>query len=503
MDKAAYGVLLLLGIAIVLSLANPEAAERRALRNMQEQRMMQIEYEHAHRWEQEQQPIMDMAAVSLSVVAMIGLTGFSLVVFAAVGIALVNWGRGLNWEKRYAMKQLEAHKQIAIAQATHQHALPPSHYAPHITTTAASTTGGPTVIDQAVEQPELPGPIDLVDLAFSPSAGRLLLGLGPGGEFITVSGKQLMHVALSGSTGSGKTNTGRLLIAQLLAIGSQVVIANPHHTSYDAESGDDWRGIERRLHLAPAVKSDEISYLLGWLAHDELQRRLDRRQAGQRPGGALTLYLDELPVIVQEVPGAAAQLGKLLRQGRALGLYVMGASQDFLTKTLGGGSGIREAYRTVYYAGGDLVGARSLLDMRQGEIDESQLGRGVVYLRSATTSPARLCRVPLASNAAIARLLSDDEPLHARAVGESVLGAEGVADGGQSGATTGAAATTAAIGRAGLSAQAERVRAAMLEGLSQSDVIRRIWGVEPNTRKGKRAAEEYRAILAEIARAAG
>jgi hypothetical protein len=58
------------------------------------------------------------------------------------------------------------------------------------------------------------------------------------------------------------------------------------------------------------------------------------------------------------------------------------------------------------------------------------------------------------------------------------------------------------MGRSGLSAQAERVRAAMMEGLSQSEVIRRVWGCEPNTRQGKRALEEFRAILADIARAA-
>jgi hypothetical protein len=458
--------------------------------------MLALDYQAQRDWQEHHQPVMNMALTSLAIVGMTGLTGGALAVFAALGLAALNWARGLNFEKRYAMRELASKERVLIARYQYQHALPPSHYSPHYAP-HISTSSAPAVIDQGeAGAPGLPGPVDLAALDFSPSAGRLLLGLGPGGGLLTVSGRQLMHVALSGATGSGKTNVGRLLVAQLLAVGSQVVVANPHHTSYDAESGDDWSAIEQRLHLAPAVKPDNIADLLRWLTRDELEQRLERRQAGQRPGPALTLYLDELPVIVQEVPGATDMLAKLLRQGRALGLYVMGASQDFLTKTLGNGSGIREAYRTAYYAGGDLVGARSLLDLRQSDIDESQLGQGVCYLRSAATSPAQLCRVPLASNEGIARLLG--APAQARAVG----GSDSDTGAGPSGATTGAAATPAAMGRSGLSAQAERVRAAMMEGLSQSEVIRRVWGCEPNTRQGKRALEEFRAILADIARAA-
>jgi DNA segregation ATPase FtsK/SpoIIIE-like protein len=335
----------------------------------------------------------------------------------------------------------------------------------------------------------------------------VLLGLGADGQPLTVSGKQLMHVALAGATGSGKTNTARLVVAQILAVGGRVVVANPHWTSYDAESGDDWRAIERRLHLAPAVKPADIADLLRWLVHDEMERRLERKRAGELPGEGITLYVDELPAIVDEVPDAAKMLGKILRQGRALRMYLVGASQDFLTKTIGSSSGVREAYRTAFYSGGDLTGARSLLDIRQNEIEEHRLGQGVVYLRSSATSPARLVRVPLASNEGIHRLLTDDQPTMERVVGGDTVVSGGVSTPADDtprrtadGQPMDSAADTA---RSRLSVQGERVRQAIAEGLSQSDTIRRVWGCEPSTREGQKATREYRAILAEIARAVG
>lgn len=496
MGKVAAGALLLLGIAIVLSLATPEAAERRVLQNAHERRMLALQYQQDRNWQERQQPVINMALTSLGIVALAGATGGAVVAFAALGLAVLNWARGLDFEKRYVMRELASKERVLMAAHQYQHALPPSHlhYAPHIST--SSTHAPAAVIDQGEAPPGMPGLVDLAALDFSPSAGRLLLGLGPGGEMLTVSGRQLMHVALAGATGSGKTNTARLVVSQVLAVGGRVVVANPHWCSYDAESGDDWTAIERRLHLAPAIKPDDIGDLLRWLVDDEMERRLERKRAGELPGEGLMLYVDELPVIVQEVPDAARLLGKLLRQGRALRLYLCGASQDFLTRTIGSSSGIREAYRTVFYSGGDLTGARSLLDIRQSDIEEHQLGQGVVYLRSAATSPARLVRVPLASNQGISRMLGAPAQAHV------VSGADVAAGASPSGTTTGAAATPAAMEKAALSVQAERVRSAILEGLSQNEIIRRVWGCEPNTRQGKRAVDEYRAILAEIARAA-
>jgi hypothetical protein len=48
--------------------------------------------------------------------------------------------------------------------------------------------------------------------------------------------------------------------------------------------------------------------------------------------------------------------------------------------------------------------------MPQKEIDEGRLETGIAYLRSSATSPARLVRIPHASNNAVRGLLADTAP---------------------------------------------------------------------------------------------
>lgn len=212
----------------------------------------------------------------------------------------------------------------------------PDHivYSPHISYRGDGPAGSEPALG-ATSLPALPGLTDLAALAFTPSPTSILLGLGLGGAPITVPARDLCHVALVGATGGGKSNLMRLLLPQLQAIGARVVLADPHHAPVDPENGDDWRDIVARLHMAPAVRPGEIGSLLGYLS-DELQRRLELRRAGQRWGPPLFLALDELPVIAETVDGSIETLGQLLREGRKVGIYSVGASQSMLVKVIGG-----------------------------------------------------------------------------------------------------------------------------------------------------------------------
>jgi hypothetical protein len=165
----------------------------------------------------------------------------------------------------------------------------------------------------------------------------------------------------------------------------------------------------QRLHQPPAYTPAAIDEAFSWFV-DELDRRLELRRQEQSIGSPLFLALDELPIIADSVKGAIDRLGRLLREGRKVHIFAMGSSQDFLIKTLGGSAAIRDAYRTAFYGGGDILSARSLLDMPQKDIDEGRLGGGIVYLRSSATTPARLVRVPYASNVAVRGLLADTAP---------------------------------------------------------------------------------------------
>jgi hypothetical protein len=371
------------------------------------------------------------------------------------------------------MHQLSCWRDVQIANYEHRHPLPSAHYAPHvtyaprITSAAATSTPEPEQVGGA-----LPGLTDLADLGFQPTPERLLLGLGETGH-ITVATNRLMHVAFSGATGSGKSNAMRLLLAQLLAVGSRVVLANPIYTDYDHEHDEDWRPITDRLHMPPAVSPDSIDALLSWLLDEELPVRLKRLQDGIAVGDPLVLALDELPMMCDLVPKVTDRVGRLLRMGRHAKIYTAGASQDFLIKTLGGSSGIRDCYRTAYYSGGDVLSATALLDLKQREIQEGQLGQGVVYLRSSATTPAQLVRVPYASNQAVYQMLGEpaaaETPETAHAAVETV---------------------EADFSRAAV------VRRMRDSGLGKTEIIRLMWGCSPGGSKAYRqASAEYDDIL--------
>lgn len=352
----------------------------------------------------------------------------------------------------------------------------------------------------ALAGPALPGLTDLADVDHRPTLHSILLALGPGGHPITVAARDLCHVALCGATGQGKSNIMRLILPQLQAMGAQVVLADPHYAPVDPDSGDDWRLIAGRLHLAPAQSTHEIAALLRWLA-SELERRKTARRDGQM-GAPLFFAFDELPVIIEEVEGAADLIGAILREGRKFRMYTVGASQEFLVKTIGGSSALRDCYRTAAYVGGDLKSASALLDMRQADIaeHEAELGGGIVYLRSKATAPAALVRVPYASNRAIKGLLGDgqgamvdlgrhtrgDDPVYERTVGE----ADHVPHIYHPSATSGAADS------APQSAEAAQVAALFAQGLDIAQIVLQLRGVRGN--QGKRyqdAAAEVQALL--------
>lgn len=291
----------------------------------------------------------------------------------------------------------------------HDHYAPSPHYSPQWKSEHVRAPGTAEISADAVAHDALPGITDLVTVAHQPTMQAILLGLGPGSTPVTVPLKDLWHIAMAGSTGSGKSNIARLIIPQLLVLKARVAIADPKFTEYDAESGEDWRPIVERLHLPPAFKATDIADLLRWHL-DELEQRLERRQAGQRLGAPLFLYLDEWHIINADVKDADVMVGRLARSGRGLGIFLLTAAHDFLVKS--GTGDAREQYRTTFYLGGDLKTGSVLLDLPQREVSqaEQQLATGMALLRSLATRPARPVRVPYASNAGITRLLTNDAP---------------------------------------------------------------------------------------------
>ncbi len=222
---------------------------------------------------------------------------------------------------------------------------------------------------------------------------------------ILVPSNQLWHIALAGPTGGGKTTILRTVFSQLLYLGATGYLFDRFYAPI--KKGIDWRPIASKLAMPPIRDYQEMVDVMDWLARSELQVRIDREYKGEPIGEPVYIALEEMPLVVAEVPQIAEPIGRLLRQGRQYDLCFIGAMQDSLTKTLGIPSGLRECFRSAYYCGGDQTTARALLDLSRDQLNEDGLGvDGRVYLKTARTS-AQEVRVPWASNESISLLLGN------------------------------------------------------------------------------------------------
>ena len=319
--------------------------------------------------------------------------------------------------------------------------------------------------------------LDLIDAALR--RNEILLGIEEG-QPVTAPVRDLCHVGIAGATGGGKSTVMRLLLAQLLASGAQVVLADPHYTDVDPRSGDDWRAIRAGLHLPPSYRYRDIRELLGWLV-GEMETRLAMRRRGEMWTSSLFLAFDEYPLIAQNVPEAADLVGRILREGRKVDVLVVGAFQDALVRSIGGDGAVRENYRTAYYLGGDQHTARVLLDVR-GRVDDSRLGKGVALLRSPATTPAREVIVPRLANEAIHALLP------ASTAAEAAFGSGKALEMAHfgSGSEVGAEAGTEVAPEAAL--LEERVLQMLRAGASQNEIIRELWDASGGRRYQEGAA---------------
>jgi len=360
----------------------------------------------------------------------------------------------------------------------------PSHYAPQKTTHTVYNPRllpGTQVPALPANIPELPlpgvTPLSQVLLA-PPSMERVLLGLGRGGQPVYVAVRELLHIALAGPTGKGKTNAVRMLMAQLAAVGEiDLYIADPHYADSDPDNGDDWRPIRARLTAAPMRHMRHIAPFIHQLATEELSRRIEQRSAGEHWGKHLFLYVDELPSIIASAPGVGDDVVRLVREGRKFGIHLILTSQDFLVKTINVSSGGRKNLGTTFYFGGDPATGRALLGST-GNVDETELKeRGIAWLRTEATPQAQVVRVPLATNESLYALLGRPQ------IGSSVLpvlpSPAEEPQNGRGGRTEEPHLTLEEPGRTSeeLSERDKRVLDLIKSGMNKGTIIREVYGV--------------------------
>lgn len=262
----------------------------------------------------------------------------------------------------------------------------------------------------ATGQALYPEPVDFSQVlsSFAPTAESIYL-LNTVNDPVTVPMNKVCHVGLGGSTGGGKTNTTRLLAAQLLRCEAVMYLASPNFAQLKLNGNrlEDWRPIVAHLAAPPAQDDKDIERLIARFRQLFEQRKKDE-QVSPRRGKDVFLVLGELPGIVKRLPDSVDTITLLLRESRQYGIHIISEFQDALVSTIGGSSGVRENYKTGYYFGGDDKTAKVLLDLPNGvKIEEVGLGdKGAAYLRSQANK-AKPGRVPFLSNQALYMLLGE------------------------------------------------------------------------------------------------
>lgn len=162
-------------------------------------------------------------------------------------------------------------------------------------------------------------------------AGTTLLGMSVDGMplLLRVSAPDVAHVLIAGTTGSGKSEAARTMLASLImyqrARDVQIIIVDP--------KASEFRVFEHIPHLlCPIIKNVEDALAnLEWLV-EEMTRR--QQQLITRP--RIVLLIDELAdLLMQGGDEAEDYLTRLVQRGRSAGISVIACTQKPTAAVLG------------------------------------------------------------------------------------------------------------------------------------------------------------------------
>lgn len=177
---------------------------------------------------------------------------------------------------------------------------------------------------------QVQGSADMLNAMLVP--GTTLLGMAVEGVplFLRVSAPDVAHVLIAGTTGSGKSQAARTMLASLMvfqrARDVQVIIVDP--------KGSEFRVFEQLPHLlCPIIKNVEDAVAnLEWLV-EEMERR--QEQSITRP--RIVLMIDELAdLLMQGGDTVETFLTRLVQRGRSAGISVIACTQKPTASVLGG-----------------------------------------------------------------------------------------------------------------------------------------------------------------------
>lgn len=319
-----------------------------------------------------------------------------------------------------------------------------------------------TLDTPAATLPTAPPLRDLVAGGFTPTMQRVILGYGVNGPvYAPLSG--LLSTAVAGRPGQGKSTLLRLVAYQTIAAGGAVYLLDPH-----GSIADDVKDAPVKANAGTARELADVSGVL----LEELDKRLHRYRAGRRDFSPILALVDELPAVALASKPAMNAAGRLVLEGRKVGMYCFVSGQGLPAQQFGGRL-VRDALSSRYIfktsadearrCGLPTEAARQVLDLRPG----------VAIVDAGVLSAPEVLAIPNCTGADFAHLET-----------------------GGSGQSNDADVVSAHLETGGSGdARVAEVREMVRNGMPQNEIIKALWGATGG-RAYQAAAEELRAILA-------
>ena len=221
----------------------------------------------------------------------------------------------------------------------------------------------------------------------------LLLGFTPGegGALQPVTGAldDVYSVGIGGMPGVGKTNTAAALAAQSVALGSRLIVVDPHRDAARDSLARTLAPLAPAMVTSPAAEEREILAVLEMI-HGELERR----KAGAT-GDPWCIVIDEWTALVRRARLAALLIPlveELGQESRKLGLRLLLCAQVWTVDAVGG-SALRDALASSYVHRSKPSQARALIPTAGRDVATLGKGQALLWRTSGEVVPVTVPRV--------------------------------------------------------------------------------------------------------------
>ena len=340
----------------------------------------------------------------------------------AIAALRAGWRMGGHFgaDLDYRVAALNAQRDIELARAATAQAIPPAHYAPHVTysphisSQVTSPNSGPgTVADQGKEAAPIPSFAQLLESGRVGKGNPLVLGYTGEGALYG-KWEDLYSVGIGGKSGSGKSWTAVFLLCQSMLLGSHVALIDPH-AGNDESMTTRLSPMKRtgRYLCEPAQDPKDIQDTVRLITGEvERRERAGRRRAELTPW---VVVLDEYSTLMRGelVDLLGGMMEYIAQVGRKYNVFAM-ALGHIWKGTRTGGTEMRDSLASAYIHRIAPAQARYLTGLTADDLPGGllELPAGSGYLLSTRGELTRVTIPQMSSDdlARVAGLLTDDAP---------------------------------------------------------------------------------------------